>query len=634
MGRKKIRIEEISDERNKSQTFKKRKNGIMKKAMELSVLCGCEIALVVFNSQGRLFEYASRDVDATLARHGRTAKAHESVNNQDLLRRYFGGGEQGAAGPGGGRAGGRGAVGEAFEEESSEEEEEEESEEEEGGAHAKDARSGGEGGKDAVGSAPRGGPRTRRGTSARAVGAGPKAEDMVGAGRLAGPLAFGAPPASDNPLAREWKPRPGNKRKAETGANGHGGAEADEAALAGDRSGGGGGGRSKRPRQGEHIAECAAAQAIGSPTTPSLELPLPREALDAYDLIQGGFGALAEGRLGAGEDVGPASGPSGSKALSSKGEAGKQLQHIERLLRDLAARTHRGFDATGTHEASPRVGAGAGGLSGAGAPLPQADGENIFDFAQLSPRPLAGATGAGPTGGTHPLLAESGHFGRSGAFGRSLAGLASLLQLGAAVGSGAGGGGSAGKGSAGKGSGGKGLSVVIPEGPESVNPLESPAHVNVNLARLLGEASARGTGAAPTGAGGGDPGADAGAAGAVGLGGGVGGGAGAQGTGAAVISPQMLADLKMHSQDFRDLHGLFSSQGGIFSGSPLSPGMLAWPSPVANLQLDGSGHYPALAVDPPVDLTVVGQGIPIPPGLINGTPASAGGKGAFPGSGV
>ena len=264
MGRKKIRIEEISDERNKSQTFKKRKNGIMKKAMELSVLCGCEIALVVFNSQGRLFEYASRDVDATLARHGRTAKAHESVNNQDLLRRYFGGGEQGAAGPGGGRAGGRGAVGEAFEEESSEEEEEEESEEEEGGAHAKDARSGGEGGKDAVGSAPRGGPRTRRGTSARAVGAGPKAEDMVGAGRLAGPLAFGAPPASDNPLAREWKPRPGNKRKAETGANGHGGAEADEAALAGDRSGGGGGGAPSDPDRGSTSPSAPPRRLLGA----------------------------------------------------------------------------------------------------------------------------------------------------------------------------------------------------------------------------------------------------------------------------------------------------------------------------------------------------------------------------------
>jgi len=208
------------------------------------------------------------------------------------------------------------------------------------------------------------------------------------------------------------------------------------------------------------------------------------------------------------------------------------------------------------------------------------------------------------------------------------------MQLGAAVGAGViGGGGSAGKGSAGKGpagkdSAGKGLSVVIPEAPEGVLPLESPAHVNVNLARLLGEASARG------GAGGGEAGA-----GGPGLGAGVGGGAGAQGAG-AIISPQLIADLKMHSHDLRDLHGLFSSQGGIFSGSPLSPGMLAWPSPVGNLQLDGSGHYPALAADPPVDLTVVGQGISIPPaGLVNAslTPASGGaggGKGGgFPGTG-
>ena len=94
----------------------------------------------------------------------------------------------------------------------------------------------------------------------------------------------------------------------------------------------------------------------------------------------------------------------------------------------------------------------------------------------------------------------------------------------------------------------------------------------------------------------------------------------------------------MHSHDLRDLHGLFSSQGAIFSGSPLSPGMLAWPSSVANL--DGSGHYPALAADPPVDLTVVGQGISIPPAsLINASlaPASggAGGRkgGGFPGTG-
>lgn len=35
----------------------------MKKAYELSVLCDCEIALIVFNSSNRLFQYASTDMD-------------------------------------------------------------------------------------------------------------------------------------------------------------------------------------------------------------------------------------------------------------------------------------------------------------------------------------------------------------------------------------------------------------------------------------------------------------------------------------------------------------------------------------------------------------------------------------------
>ena len=37
-------------------TFTKRKFGLMKKAYELSVLCDCEIALIVFNSTNKLFQ--------------------------------------------------------------------------------------------------------------------------------------------------------------------------------------------------------------------------------------------------------------------------------------------------------------------------------------------------------------------------------------------------------------------------------------------------------------------------------------------------------------------------------------------------------------------------------------------------
>ncbi|KAG8012105.1 Myocyte-specific enhancer factor 2C, partial [Nibea albiflora] len=51
-------------------TFTKRKFGLMKKAYELSVLCDCEIALIIFNSTNKLFQYASTDMDKTLRKKG------------------------------------------------------------------------------------------------------------------------------------------------------------------------------------------------------------------------------------------------------------------------------------------------------------------------------------------------------------------------------------------------------------------------------------------------------------------------------------------------------------------------------------------------------------------------------------
>lgn len=44
----------------------------MKKAYELSILCDCEIALIIFNSTNKLFQYASTDMVRVLAKmcHG------------------------------------------------------------------------------------------------------------------------------------------------------------------------------------------------------------------------------------------------------------------------------------------------------------------------------------------------------------------------------------------------------------------------------------------------------------------------------------------------------------------------------------------------------------------------------------
>ena len=86
MGRKKIQISKINDERNRQVTFTKRKFGLMKKAYELSVLCDCEIALIIFNSSNKLFQYASTDMDKILLKYTEYNEPHESRTNNDIVQ--------------------------------------------------------------------------------------------------------------------------------------------------------------------------------------------------------------------------------------------------------------------------------------------------------------------------------------------------------------------------------------------------------------------------------------------------------------------------------------------------------------------------------------------------------------------
>lgn len=57
----------------------------MKKAYELSVLCDCEIALIIFNSASKLFQYASTDMDKILLKYTEYSEPHESKTNEDII---------------------------------------------------------------------------------------------------------------------------------------------------------------------------------------------------------------------------------------------------------------------------------------------------------------------------------------------------------------------------------------------------------------------------------------------------------------------------------------------------------------------------------------------------------------------
>ncbi|XP_028246934.1 floral homeotic protein AGAMOUS-like isoform X1 [Glycine soja] len=78
MGRGKIEIKRIENTTSRQVTFCKRRNGLLKKAYELSVLCDAEVALIVFSNRGRLYEYANNSVKASIERYKKASSDSSS----------------------------------------------------------------------------------------------------------------------------------------------------------------------------------------------------------------------------------------------------------------------------------------------------------------------------------------------------------------------------------------------------------------------------------------------------------------------------------------------------------------------------------------------------------------------------
>ena len=124
VGKKKVDIQPIPEGRKRQVTFMKRKSGLLKKAMELSILCQCDmgaftsslapphaiildplvrpfspgglafdstalpwlVAVVIFNHNGKLYDYGSNDIHKTIRRFrrgGRNAPGNSSGSGND-----------------------------------------------------------------------------------------------------------------------------------------------------------------------------------------------------------------------------------------------------------------------------------------------------------------------------------------------------------------------------------------------------------------------------------------------------------------------------------------------------------------------------------------------------------------------
>ncbi|XP_038697722.1 MADS-box protein JOINTLESS-like [Tripterygium wilfordii] len=84
MVREKIQIKKIDNATARQVTFSKRRRGLFKKAEELSVLCDADVALIVFSSTGKLFDYSSSSMKEILERHHLHSKNLEKMEQPSL----------------------------------------------------------------------------------------------------------------------------------------------------------------------------------------------------------------------------------------------------------------------------------------------------------------------------------------------------------------------------------------------------------------------------------------------------------------------------------------------------------------------------------------------------------------------
>ncbi|KAK3425713.1 hypothetical protein EUGRSUZ_F02161 [Eucalyptus grandis] len=69
MGRGKIVIRRIDNTTSRQVTFSKRRNGLLKKARELAILCDAEVGVVIFSSTGKLYDFASSSMSKVIERY-------------------------------------------------------------------------------------------------------------------------------------------------------------------------------------------------------------------------------------------------------------------------------------------------------------------------------------------------------------------------------------------------------------------------------------------------------------------------------------------------------------------------------------------------------------------------------------
>ncbi|XP_015900408.3 protein VERNALIZATION 1-like [Ziziphus jujuba] len=84
MRRGKVEVKRIGDTQSRQVAFSKRRKGLFKKAHELSVLCDVDLALVVFSTSGKTYEFSTgNSISKILERHGSKSNSQKIACGND-----------------------------------------------------------------------------------------------------------------------------------------------------------------------------------------------------------------------------------------------------------------------------------------------------------------------------------------------------------------------------------------------------------------------------------------------------------------------------------------------------------------------------------------------------------------------